>query len=131
VGFACIVHANPFNLAESIAAAQEAIDFAGPSAILYEAPCVSLVKPGAPAIIDTQACTGCKKCITEIGCPAIGFAAESKRAFIDATLCNGCGLCTQVCPFSVIALPADGGVCGVQAAAENPVVIADKEASHA
>ncbi|MEG1098021.1 MAG: thiamine pyrophosphate-dependent enzyme [Raoultibacter sp.] len=131
VGFACIVHANPFNLEESIAAAQEAIDFAGPSAILYEAPCVSLVKPGAPAIIDTQACTGCKKCITEIGCPAIGFAAESKRAFIDATLCNGCGLCTQVCPFSVITLPAGGGVCGVQAAAENPVVIAGKEASHA
>ncbi|MEG2629125.1 MAG: thiamine pyrophosphate-dependent enzyme [Raoultibacter sp.] len=108
VGVACIVHANPFNLEESIAAAQEAIDFAGPSAIIYEGPCVSLVKPGAPAIIDTQACTGCKKCITEIGCPAIGFAAETKRAFVDATLCNGCGLCTQVCPFDVIALPAFG-----------------------
>lgn len=120
VGFECIVHANPFMLEESKAAAQEAINFPGPSAIIYEGPCISLVKPGEPVSLDAEACTGCKKCITEIGCPGIGFDAEAVgpknngrgSAFIDASLCNGCGLCVQVCPFHVIAKPAGGGAEG-------------------
>ncbi|MEG0375365.1 MAG: 4Fe-4S binding protein, partial [Raoultibacter sp.] len=120
VGFECIVHANPFNLEESKAAAQEAIDFAGPSAIMYEGPCISLVKPGEPVSLDAEACTGCKKCITEIGCPGIGFDTEAVgprnngrgSAFIDASLCNGCGLCVQVCPFHVITKPSAAGAEG-------------------
>ena len=110
VGFNCIVHADPLDLEASVAAAREAIDFEGPSAILFESPCVQLVKPGAPAAVDPAACTGCKKCITEIGCPGIGFDADARgprskergQAFVDASLCNGCGLCTQVCPFDAL-----------------------------
>lgn len=113
VGFDCIVHADPFKLEESIAAAEEAIGFAGPSAIIYEGPCISLSKPGEPVSIDADTCTGCKKCITEIGCPGIGFDAARRgsasgtrgQAFIDRSLCNGCGLCVQVCPFHAIRLP--------------------------
>ena len=112
VGFNCIVRADPLDLEASVAAAREAIDFEGPSAILFESPCVQLVKPGAPAAVDTSACTGCKKCITEIGCPAIGFDADARgprskergQAFVDASLCNGCGLCTQVCPFGALSM---------------------------
>ena len=91
LGVECIVHANPLDLEGSIAAAREAIEFAGPSAILFESPCVQLVKPGAPAAVDADTCTGCKKCITEIGCPAIGFNADARgprskergQAFVD------------------------------------------------
>lgn len=112
VGFECIVHADPLNLQQSIDAAREAIDFEGPSAIMFESPCVQLFKPAAPVVLDAQRCTGCKKCITEIGCPGIGFNADARgpksgergQAFIDAGQCNGCGLCTQVCPFDCISV---------------------------
>ena len=112
VGFECIVHADPLNLQQSIDAAREAIDFEGPSAIMFESPCVQLFKPAAPVVLDAQRCTGCKKCITEIGCPGIGFdidargpkSGERGQAFIDAGQCNGCGLCTQVCPFDCISV---------------------------
>ena len=97
----------------SVAAAREALDYEGPSAILFESPCVQLVKPAEPAAVSVEICTGCKKCITEIGCPAIGFDADARgprskergQAFVDASLCNGCGLCTQVCPFDALRVP--------------------------
>ena len=112
VGFECIVHADPLNLQRSIDAARQAIDFEGPSAILFKSPCVQLFKSAAPVVLDAQRCTGCKKCITEIGCPGIGFnvdacgpkSGERGQAFIDAGQCNGCGLCTQVCPFDCISV---------------------------
>ena len=119
VGVECVVCADPLNLEESIAAAKEAIDFEGPSALIFRSPCIQLVKPSAPAVVNRDTCTGCKKCITEIGCPAIGFDAsiegpKSKdrgQVFVDASLCNGCGLCTQVCPFGSLGMAsvANGG----------------------
>ncbi len=119
MGVECVVCADPLNLEESIAAAKEAIDFEGPSALIFRSPCIQLVKPSAPAVVNRDTCTGCKKCITEIGCPAIGFDAsiegpKSKdrgQVFVDASLCNGCGLCTQVCPFGSLGMAsvANGG----------------------
>ena len=113
--FKHIVHANPLNRDEAEEAARDAIFHDGPSAVIFESPCIQLIKPAAPAIVDTQLCTGCKKCITEIGCPGIGFdlqvegPASKKRgqAFVDPALCNGCGLCTQICPFGALALPGE------------------------
>ena len=119
LGVQCIVHTNPLELDDSIAQAREAIDFAGPSAIIFKSPCVQLTRPVAPAQVDSSICTGCKKCITEIGCPGIGFNIEAVgeksgtrgQAFVDVSLCNGCGLCTQVCPFDALSVPAaaEGG----------------------
>ena len=110
LGMECIVHANPLDLQQSIDAAKKAINFDGPSAILFESPCIQLVKPAAPVVIDPLKCTGCKVCITEIGCPGIGFDTSAEgpkskgrgQAFVDVGACNGCGLCTQVCPFDAI-----------------------------
>lgn len=112
IGLKCIVHADPFNLDGSIDAVRTAIEYEGPSAILFESPCIQLKKPTAPARVDAQTCTGCKKCITEIGCPAIGFDIDARgpksrqrgQAFVDATLCYGCGLCVQVCPFDALGI---------------------------
>ena len=114
VGFTCIVRANPLDLEASTTAAKQAIEFEGPSAVLFESPCVQLIRPGAPAYVDAQACTGCKKCITEIGCPGIAFDTDARgpkskgrgQAFVDASQCNGCGLCTQVCPFGALEISA-------------------------
>ena len=113
LGVECIVQANPLDLDESVAAAEQALAFEGPSAILFESPCVQLKKPDPAAVVDTEACTGCKRCITEIGCPGLGFDADAKgaksadrgQAFVDASLCNGCGLCVQLCPARALALP--------------------------
>lgn len=118
LGVRCIEHANPHRLDESIAAVTRAVEFEGVSAVVFRAPCVNLVKPATPVSIDASACTGCKRCITSIGCPAIGFAADAGvesdvdavagarkrpgRAVVDPTLCVGCGLCLQVCPFDCI-----------------------------
>lgn len=115
MGVECIVCADPLNLEQSVAAAKEAIEFAGPSALIFRSPCIQLVKPSAPVRVNRDTCTGCKKCITEIGCPAIGFDAsipgpKSKargQVFIDASLCNGCGFCTQICPFGSLSQGAE------------------------
>lgn len=115
LGVECIVHADPLDLEGSTRAAKRAIDFEGPSAILFESPCVQLVKPKESVSVNVDTCTGCKKCITEIGCPGLGFdqtckGAKSKdrgQAFVDASLCNGCSLCVQVCPFKAIELPGN------------------------
>lgn len=110
LGVQHIGFANPHSLESSVAAARAAIDFEGPSAIIFRAPCIQLKKPDAPVTIDANACTGCKKCITSIGCPGIGFdeglrgpkSGTRGQAFVDTGLCDGCGLCTQVCPFDAI-----------------------------
>lgn len=118
LGIQHIGFANPHSLKESVAAARAAIDFEGPSAVIFRAPCIQLKKPDAPVAIDAEKCTGCKKCITSIGCPGIGFDAarhgpaskERGQAFVDTGLCDGCGLCVQVCPFDAIeGAPAFGG----------------------
>ena len=110
LGVECIVSADPLDLEGSVDAAREAIDFAGPSALIFRSPCVQLIKPAVPVAVDPGACTGCKKCITEIGCPGLGFSPDAKgprskdrgQAFVDPGQCNGCGLCVQVCPFGAI-----------------------------
>ncbi|MBE6471060.1 MAG: 4Fe-4S dicluster domain-containing protein [Coriobacteriaceae bacterium] len=102
IGYECITKANPYHLDEAVAAAREAIDFEGPSAVIFKAPCISLVPAGTPVSIDADACTGCKKCLKSIGCPALSFDVQANVVRVDATMCNGCGLCTHVCPFDVI-----------------------------
>ena len=121
-GFARVYHADPLDKDASIVAVKAAVDYEGPSAVIFESPCIQLIKPAAPVVVNTEVCTGCKKCITEIGCPAIAFDPSAQglrsgnrgQAVIDAALCNGCDLCTQVCPFKAIlvplsATPAEGG----------------------
>ena len=112
LGVTCVEHANPFDLAQTTEAAQRAIAHEGPSALICEGLCITLSKPKPALCVDESRCTGCKRCITQIGCPAIAWDAEQRRAHINPTLCNGCGLCTQVCKFGAIgpnATAAKGG----------------------
>ena len=110
LGIQHIGFANPHSLESSVAAARAAIDYEAPSAIIFRAPCIQLKKPDAPVTIDADKCTGCKKCITSIGCPGIGFdeglrgskSGTRGQAFVDTSLCDGCALCVQVCPFDAI-----------------------------
>ena len=130
-GFARVYHANPLDKDASIVAVKAAVSYEGPSAVVFESPCIQLIKPGAPVVINPDVCTGCKKCITEIGCPGIGFdvsrtgmrSGDRGQAFIDTALCNGCGLCTQVCPFKAIGTSSalrDGGTADAAASKLSP-----------
>ena len=47
-----------------------------------------------------KGCIGCKKCIKELGCPAI--VLNNGNVCIDSSMCTGCGLCSQVCPVTAI-----------------------------
>lgn len=106
LGVKVITHANPLRLDEAREAAREAIYYDGPSAIIFESPCVKLIKPGAPVRYREEACTGCGKCVLKIGCPALSWDAENRRPVVDASLCNGCGLCMYLCEDG--ALECDG-----------------------
>lgn len=102
VGFECVVKADPFDLEAATQAARRAITHKGPSALIYEGPCITLVEAGLPVVIASEDCTGCKRCINEIGCPAIFFDKAGNVARINNDLCTGCELCIPICPFNAI-----------------------------
>ena len=102
LGVKVITRANPLHLDDAIAAAKEAIDYDGPSAIIYESPCIKLIKPAQPVEVDLEACTSCGRCVLKLGCPALSWDAEHRHPVVDVSLCNGCGLCTYVCNDSAL-----------------------------
>ena len=106
LGAKVITRANPLRLDEAREAAREAIYYDGPSAVIFESPCVKLIKPGSPVRYNAEACTGCGKCVLKIGCPALSWDTETRRPVVDGSLCNGCGLCTYLCEDA--ALECDG-----------------------
>ena len=103
IGVKKIITANPLKLDEAVAAVKECAEISGVKAIIFKSPCIAITKPiGKMGVSDK--CIGCKKCIKEIGCPAL--VASGKNVFIDKGLCTGCGLCTYICPVDAI-----GGDC--------------------
>ncbi len=100
LGVESIQKVNPFQLDEAKKAAVKAADFKGVSAIIFEAPCIQVVKPQTAYTVNREACKGCRRCIRELGCPAM--AMKDGKAVIDAYMCSGCSLCAQVCPFDAI-----------------------------
>lgn len=72
----------------------------GVKAIIFKSPCIAIIKSEKSMHIDGETCIQCKKCIRELGCPAL-IIREGKVA-IDPSLCTGCGLCSQICPVQAI-----------------------------
>lgn len=80
---------------------QEAVAEPGVSVVIFESPCIAIVKPQRMIHVDAQKCKACGRCVREIGCPAL-FVGADKKVFVEPSLCTGCGLCTDVCPFDAI-----------------------------
>ena len=100
IGVKKIVTVNPLALEDSIRAVQECAEETGVRAIIFKSPCVAITKPEKKCAIDTAKCINCKKCIREIGCPAL--ITVDGRVAIDRNLCAGCGLCSHICPTGAI-----------------------------
>lgn len=100
LGVQSIQKVNPFRLEEAKRAAVKAADTKGVSAIIFEAPCIQVAKPAPAYTVSQEACKGCRRCIRELGCPAMSM--NTGKALIDTYMCNGCSLCAQVCPFDAI-----------------------------
>ncbi len=100
IGVKDIKIVDPLNLDEAKKAVSHAATVEGVSAIIYKSPCIYVTKPGNIQSIDKEKCTGCRKCIKELGCPAL--VKSNGKVMIDSSLCYGCELCSKVCPFDAI-----------------------------
>ncbi len=96
---------DPLDLASAVRAVKECAALPGVKAILFQSPCIAISKPAEKMKISGK-CIQCKKCIREIGCPALIIV--DGKVTIDKGLCTGCGLCSSICPASAI-VPDEGG----------------------
>lgn len=99
IGLKKVITVDPLNLPAAIDAVKECDKIKGVKAIIFKSPCIAITKPSEKKCISEK-CINCKKCIREIGCPAL-ICADGKVA-IDSNLCTGCGLCSQICPVNAI-----------------------------
>lgn len=99
IGVKKIVSTNPLDLNHTVDVIRECAALPGVKAIIFKSPCISLFKPDKKMAISDK-CIQCKKCIREIGCPAI--STINGKVTINADLCTGCGLCSQICPVNAI-----------------------------
>lgn len=100
VGVSKIVKADPLNLKEAVAAVESVLDEKGVRAVIFKSPCIAVTKPVRSYQVKKEACTSCRQCIRELGCPAI--VLEDGKAYIEPSLCFGCSICSQVCKFDAI-----------------------------
>lgn len=100
IGLAYVKTVDPFCLEEAVAAVKEAAGKDGVRAVIFKSPCIAISKPLKKFNVSKEDCIGCKKCIRELGCPAI--VRNGGKVEIEDSLCFGCGLCTQVCPKGAI-----------------------------
>ena len=100
LGVASIQTVDPLDLNAAKAAVKVAADEKGISAIVFRSPCIAIVKPNKPMVVDTDKCVGCKMCINKLGCPAL--VLDGKKVKVEPSLCTGCTLCAQVCPVGAI-----------------------------
>ena len=100
VGCSYVKTVDPLDLAAAQAAVKEAADMKGVRAIIMKSPCIAVTKPQQTYTVDADKCINCKKCIRELGCPAIVLTGG--KTTIEPGLCFGCGVCAQVCPVKAI-----------------------------
>ena len=114
IGVSPIIQVNPFDQKAAVEAVKKASEAQGVSAVIFKAPCIAVAqkvgweKPHA-LTVDSAKCIGCRKCINELGCPALSVVSTGsttgggKRLVeIDKSICTGCSLCSQVCPTGAI-----------------------------
>ncbi|MDO4537313.1 MAG: thiamine pyrophosphate-dependent enzyme, partial [Coriobacteriales bacterium] len=105
IGLTTVETINPLNHKEAVETVRRVAGEPGVKAIVFRSPCVALVKPPHRSRVDADKCIGCKRCVNQLGCPALVPQADGKVQ-IDQAQCTGCTLCEQICPTGAIS----GGV---------------------
>lgn len=100
IGVQDVETVNPLDHEAAVSCVKELADKPGVKAIIFKSSCIAVTKPGTPMHVDISSCIHCKKCIRELGCPAI--ITEDGNVSIDSSMCTGCGLCSQICPVHAI-----------------------------
>ena len=100
MGVKHITTINPFDFQKSIEVIKEYAQTKGIKAVIFKSPCIALSRPSGKCMINNSKCINCKKCIREIGCPAI--VTVNEKVTISTDLCTGCTLCKNICPVSAI-----------------------------
>ena len=100
IGVQDVETVNPLDHEVAVSCVKELADKPGVKAIIFKSPCIAVTKPGTPMHVDISSCIHCKKCIRELGCPAI--ITEDGNVSIYSSMCTGCGLCSQICPVHAI-----------------------------
>lgn len=103
IGVKKVFSVDPLDQEEAILAVSEAMKIKGVSAVIFESPCIAVAQPKPSYFVTTSLCIGCKKCIRELGCPAMSF--DQNKAHIDPSFCYGCGICARLCKTSAISIP--------------------------
>ena len=101
IGIKEVETVNPMELETAVGAVRRVSAKPGFKAIIFKYPCVVRFRPKAgKASVDPDKCIGCKKCVSQLGCPALLF--KDGKAAVDSSQCTGCTLCQQVCPVGAI-----------------------------
>ena len=100
IGLPFVETVDPLDLPRAVDAIRRAQEVDGVKAVIFRSPCAAIVKSGRSACVDQDTCTGCRKCIRELGCPALML--DGKKARIRSSMCTGCMLCAKVCPAGAI-----------------------------
>lgn len=100
IGITTVETVNPLDHKAAVSCVKCTADLPGVKAIIFKSPCIAIDKPEAPLFVEEESCISCKKCIRELGCPAL--VIQNNKVTIDTSLCTGCTLCAQLCPTGAI-----------------------------
>lgn len=100
IGLTVVETVDPLEHAKAVETVKRVAAEPGVKAIIFKSPCIAIVPPHERLAVDAPKCVKCKRCIKELGCPALYLDQGAVR--IDETLCTGCTLCAQVCPVHAI-----------------------------
>ena len=101
IGLTTVETINPLDLDHAVEVIRRVADEPGVKAIIFRSPCIVKFRPSSgKSHVDPDKCIGCRKCIRELGCPALVMGGE--KAAIDPSQCTGCTLCEQICPVGAI-----------------------------
>lgn len=112
IGVNAVETADPLDLEAAVSCVKRITSLPGVKAVIFKSPCIAVTKPDKTMSIDAGSCINCKKCIRELGCPAL--TVQDEKVCINNALCTGCTLCSQLCPTHAIHFAKEQKTCAGQ-----------------